>query len=174
MPKFRDLETWRQAEQLMQPAFIRLIDNLRKQLEQSSWRGDYEEMPLWSEGTSDEVKAQVMQLRSTLAQATSREAIDQIEQALADLPEPFPGYFLRLSRADRQVTIDLWELCYQICFRDYDVSTGTSRSRGFGQPQSDRVEVDTSLLDETGEVDWNRLDAKTRKLVDQIFANLPA
>lgn len=174
MPKFRDLATWEQAEQLMQPAFIRLIDNLRKQLEQSSWRGDYEETPLWSEGTSDEVKAQVMQLRSELAKSTSKETIAQIEQALADLPEPFPGYFLRLSQADRQVTIDLWELCYQICFRDYDVRTGTSRPRGFGQAQGDRVEVDTSLLNETGEVDWSRLDDKTRKLVDQIFANLPA
>jgi hypothetical protein len=35
------------------------------------------------------------------------------------------------------------------------------------------VEVDTTLFDETGEVDWNRLDAKAIQIVDQVFANLP-
>jgi hypothetical protein len=36
------------------------------------------------------------------------------------------------------------------------------------------VEVDRSLFDEFGDVDWNRLDDKTQRLVGQIFAGLPA
>lgn len=172
MPKFQDLATWRQAEQLMQPAFIRLVDNLRKQLDESTWKGSYEEVPMWAEGVSDDVKLRVMQLRSQL-QGASPEATAEIEQSLAELPTPHAGYLLRLTHQDRQVTVDLWELCYQICFRDYDAATGTSRSRGFGRPTSQGVEVDTTLFDEFGEVDWNALDEKTRGLVEKIFTNLP-
>ena len=173
MPKFGDIATWQQAEQLMQPTFIRLIDNLRKQLDESSWRGTYEDVPIWEAGVSEDVKVKVLQLRADLNNAATREAAAEIEQALADLPAPHSGYLLHLNRGDRQVTVDLWELCYQICFRDYDVVTGTSRSRGFGQPPSESVEVDTSLLDSLGEVDWTRLDEKARRVVEQVFANLP-
>lgn len=173
------MEIWRQAEALMQPAFIRLVANLGKQLDESSWKGQYEDMLVWPEGIDQATKAQVLQLRDELTaldlqtddHSVARSA--EIEQALAVLPAPFPGYQLCLSQADHQVCVDLWEICYRICFRDYDVESGTSRSRGFGQPPSDGVEVDTTLFDETGEVDWDRLDAKTRKLVDQIFASLP-
>lgn len=157
----------------MQPAFIRLIDNLRKQLDQSTWRGTYEELPLWSDGVSDEVRTQVMDLRARLKTASLDEA-QQIEQTLADLPSPYPSYHLHLKKDDRQVSVDLWDVCYQICFRDYDVASGTSRSRGFGQPPSQSVEVDATLLDATGDIDWDRLDDKARKLVEQIFAALPS
>jgi hypothetical protein len=36
------------------------------------------------------------------------------------------------------------------------------------------VEVDTSLLDETGDVEWNRLDEKAQRIVQDIFASLSA
>lgn len=173
MPKFGDISTCQQAEQLMQPVFIRLIDNLRKQLEQSSWRGTYEDVLDWPEDTSENDKAKVLQLRSQLEAASSPEAATEIEQALATLPTPYPGYLLRLNHQDQQRTIDLWELCYRICFRDYDVTSGTSRSRGFGQPPSQTVDVDTSLFNSDGEVDWNRLDEKTQRMVAQVFADLP-
>jgi hypothetical protein len=173
MPKFQDAAAWEQAEQLMQPVFIRLVDNLRKQLDlTSAWRGTYEDAPIWPEGVSEDVKVRVLELQAQLKAAPITEAA-AIESALSDLPAPNPGYWLCLTQSDRQVKIDLWELCYRICFRDYDPVTGTSRSRGFGQSQSRGVEVDRSLFDETGEVDWNRLDDKTQKLVAQIFANLP-
>jgi len=32
MPKFSNITSWEQAELLMQPAFIRIIDHIRKQL----------------------------------------------------------------------------------------------------------------------------------------------
>ena len=173
MPKFQDTAAWQQAEQLMQPAFIRLVDNLRKQLDEATtWRGTYEDVPIWPDGVSEDVKAQVLELQAQLKTATPTEAA-AIESTLSDLPAPNPGYWLRLAQNDQQVRIDLWELCYRICFRDYDPATGTSRSRGFGQAQSQGVEVDRSLLDEFGEVDWNRLDDKTQRLVAQVFAGLP-
>lgn len=170
MPKFQNLSTWQQAEQLMQPAFIRLVDNIRKQLDQTSWKGSYEEVLVWAEGTSDEVKAQVLHLREQLGNA-SAEAAAEIERRLAQLPSPYPGYLLSLKQAGREVTVDLWEMCYRICFQNYDVLSGTSRTAM--QPDLEGVEVDTSLFDEDGEVDWNRLDDKTQQIVEQVFASLP-
>ena len=174
MPKFQNVAVWQQAELLMQPAFIRLIDNIRKQLDQSNWKGTYQEVPVWAEGISDEIKTRVAELQAQLKAALSAPAVAEIEAQLADLPDPSLSYFLHLQRQDQEVTVDLWELCYQICFRDYDTTTGTSRPRGFGQVPSQGVEVDTSLFDETGEVDWNTLDDKTQRIVAKIFANLPA
>ncbi|MBJ7898810.1 MAG: hypothetical protein GC158_02565 [Cyanobacteria bacterium RI_101] len=41
-PRFTQVEDWRSAEALLQPALIRLVDNLRQLLETSSWQGRYE------------------------------------------------------------------------------------------------------------------------------------
>ncbi len=158
-PKFATLEAWQRAEILMQPAFIRVIDNLRKQLDQSSWKGTYRDVPVWKDDTPEAVKATVTQLQEQLQTAPPDQAAE-IQQTLSQLPSPHPGYELRLEKDDRQVTIDLWELCYKVCFSQQDDS----------QP----VEVDLSLIDETGDVDWNRLDDKTKQLVEQIFATLPS
>lgn len=179
MPKFQNMDVWRQAEELMQPAFIRLVANIGKHLDESSWKGQYEDILVWGEGVDDETKQQVMQLRHDLEtlsadpSVNSASRIAEIEKTLATMPSPYPGYQLCLSQGTNQIRVDLWEICYRICFRDYDPETGTSWQKGFGQPASQGVEVDSSLFDETGEVDWDRLDAKTCKLVEQIFATLP-
>jgi hypothetical protein len=170
MPKFQTTQIWQQAELLMQPAFIRLIANLEKQLENSNWRGDYKDVQVWAEDISDDTKATVMQLRSELDGATERQA-EAIEQQLSQLPAPFPGYWLYLSRGDHQATVDLWDLCYQICFQNYDSLHGTSHAAD--EPIGDSVAIDVSLFDETGEVDWHRLDDKTCQTVQQVFATLP-
>ncbi|MBD2037440.1 hypothetical protein H6F76_20985 [Leptolyngbya sp. FACHB-321] len=171
MPKFPDVETWQQAEQLMQPAFIRLIDNLRKQLEQSSWKGTYEDVPLWAEDVSDDVKLQVTQLQEKL-QSASAEDVIAIEAALAQLPSAHTGYHLHLEQADQRVTVDLWNLCYQICFKDYDAASGMTHALG-ETSSSQTVSIDTDLFEETGAVDWNRLDRKTQQIVEQVFGTLP-
>ena len=164
-PHFQDQIAWAQAELLMQPAFIRLLDNIRKQLDQSDWKGSYQDVQIWPENTPENIKAQVTQLQAELANASPEQATE-IEQALAHLPTPFPGYLLCLEKQGQQVQIDLWELCYQICFRNYQVLQASS-----GQSA---VEIDTSLIDdEMGEVDWNRLDDKARQIVQQVFADLP-
>lgn len=123
-PKITNMVAWQQAELLMQPAFLRIIDNIRKQLEQSAWKGRYEE-----------------------------------------IENPYPGYLLLLQHKDREFTVNVWELCYQVCFRDYQPT--------HSEQESQEVQIDTSLIDETGDVDWDSLEVKTRQIVEQLFANLP-
>jgi hypothetical protein len=129
-PKLKDSLAWEQAQLLMQPAFIRVIDNIRKQLDESEWEGTYQ-------------------------------AIET----------PYPGYLLCLTHDDRSVKVDLWNLCFQVCFLSYNSPEIEMADRAAYASQE--VEIDTSLIDETGDVDWHRLETKTQKLVQQIFANLP-
>ena len=42
-PKFKDINAWEQAQLLMQPAFIRVVDNLGKQVALSVWEASYQE-----------------------------------------------------------------------------------------------------------------------------------
>ncbi|MEL7035701.1 MAG: hypothetical protein AAFO04_08820 [Cyanobacteria bacterium J06592_8] len=122
-PKIKDRVAWQQAEILMQPVLIRLLDNIRKKLEGSVWTGTYEETQV-----------------------------------------PYPGYRLDLKYNDQQVSVDIWELCYQVCFRNYQPSHASQESQ--------EVEIDTSLIDETGDVDWTKLEQKTSMIIDNFFNNL--
>ena len=163
--KITDTVAWHQAELLMQPAFIRVIDQIRMQLDESAWKGTYQNVLIWPGGTTDETKAIVTQLLQQLEGAAPME-LAEIEQALTQLPTPHPGYHLTLQHQGlQQVSVDLWELCYQVCFRNYSPS--------LAQAAHLEVQIDTSLIDETGDVDWQRLDAKAGELVQQVFANLP-
>lgn len=131
-PKFKDTLAWEQAQLLMQPAFIRVIDNIRKQLDESPWKGTYQE-----------------------------------------IQTPYPGYQLCLSYQDRLVVVDVWHLCFQVCFLNYNppqTDDGSTNEVNASQ----EVEIDTSLIDETGDVDWQGLETKAQQLVRQIFANLPS
>lgn len=162
-PKITDTVVWHQAELLMQPAFIRIIDNIRQQLDESAWKGTYQDIQTWPVGTTDETKAVVTQLLQQQEGATPME-LAEIEQSLAQMPTPYPGYQLNLQYKElQQVSVELWELCYQVCFRNYSPSLN----------ESNGIQIDTSLIDETGDVDWQRLDAKAAELVNQVFANLP-
>jgi hypothetical protein len=163
-PKFADTISWQQAEMLMQPVFIRLIDNIRKQLEQSTWQGTYREQPIWAEDVSEATQNQVIQLQLQLKTASKQEA-EAIEQALAQLPHPHLDYQLCLKKQTQEINIDLWELCYQICFRNYIPP--------FQLSDDHPVEIDQNLIDEMGEVDWLVLDEKAKRLIEQIFKNLP-
>ncbi len=145
----------------MQPAFIRLIDNLRKQLDTSTWRGNYRDVQVWADDIPDETKATVLQLQQQLETVPPEQAAE-IEATLARLPSPYPGYELCLEKDDRQIKVDLWELCYRICFH----SESSEWTDDFP------VEIDTALFDQTGEVDWNLLEAKTKRIVEQVFENL--
>lgn len=46
LPKFADELAWQQAEFLMQPVYIRVIDRIRQHSEQSTWQVSYEEVQL--------------------------------------------------------------------------------------------------------------------------------
>ncbi|MGB3654648.1 MAG: hypothetical protein WBA41_26055 [Rivularia sp. (in: cyanobacteria)] len=158
-PKITNSVAWQQAELLMQPTFIRVVDNVRKLLDNSSWKGTYHDVLIWSAATSDETKAIVTRLVQELETATPEQA-EQIRETLAKLPTPHPGYHLCLQRQEQQVNVDLWELCYQVCFVEYTLG-------------NDTVDIDTSLLDETGNVEWNLLDIKAKLVVEEMFASLP-
>lgn len=124
-PIFKNMVAWQQAELLMQPALIRIVDQVGKQLEETNWKATYR-----------------------------------------DVQSPIPGYELCLEGNGTSVCVDVWDLCYQVCFRDF--------SPIHSDLESQEVEIDTNLIDETGDVDWQSLDTKAQALVAQLFANLPA
>lgn len=164
-PTFANVNEWQQAEILMQPVFIRLIDNIRKALDHSAWQGNYQEQTIWPDGVTAEMQAHVLHVQQ-LASASTTD-LPQLEAELARLPQPHPAYQLCLKHLEheRQVTVDLWQLCYQICFKNYSPILSVT--------DEVTVEVDLALLDETGEVDWQNLDSKTKQLIEQVFASLP-
>lgn len=125
IPKLSNSQAWEQAQLLMQPAYIRVVDNLRKTLEDSAWRESYQEVET-----------------------------------------PIPGYQLCLSKQGQDITVNLWELCFEVCFQDYQ--------RGSVPPDSElQVDIDTGLFDtETGEVDWEKLDQKAQAKIEKLFASL--
>jgi len=162
MENYRTMDSHQleQVELLMQPAFIRLIDNIRKQLEQSQWKGTYQTIENWPEGTTPEIQAKVNQLQEQLDRATPAQSVE-LTQALAELPQPEISYQLSLKKQEHQFEVNIWDLCYQICFCDFPAIA------------EDNTQVDNSLIDLDGEVDWNHLDFKARQVVEQLFHNLP-
>ena len=119
-PKFKNQLAWQQAEILMQPILIRVIDNLRHSLETSEWTGTYQE-----------------------------------------IQEPYPGHKLLLTKDENVVTIDIWRLCFQVCFIDYQEDF-----------PDNYIDIDTSLITEDGEVSWLNVDNKTKQIIQNMFTNL--
>ncbi len=124
-PTFKNTTDWEKAETLMQPAFIRVMDNLRKQLEKSNLVATYEEVQ-----------------------------------------EPYPGYQLTLTYEENSVTISIWELCFQVCFLDYQLSLTDEQK---SSQDSTIVEVDSSLFNEEGEINWEKLDTKAQQNIQKIL-----
>jgi hypothetical protein len=128
-PQFKTRLAWEQAQLLMQPALIRVLDNIRKQLDVSAWRGTYREVT-----------------------------------------EPIPGYLLCLTKNNRTVEVDIWQLCYQVCFQSYTPTPQHIFSEL--EQRSVEVEIDNRLLDEIGELDWQLIEAKAQQVVREVFDNL--
>lgn len=145
-----------QAAQLMQPCLIRVVDNIRKHTETLGWRTDYLEQVRWPGDATPEQRQRVRDLAAQLSEASPEED-KAIRQQLSQLPAPSPGYALRLTEgsgeAPRTATLDVWELCFEVCFKDYQ------------PPQP--VSVDPALLYDDGEIDWLTLDEKAKTLVEQ-------
>ncbi|MEA5421400.1 hypothetical protein VB712_19415 [Spirulina sp. CCNP1310] len=121
-PTFKTAQAWEQAQTLMQPTLIRVVDHLRQRLDASNWQGDYEEVE-----------------------------------------EPFPGFQLRLTQGDSVHVLNLWDLCFQVCFVDYPT---------IDLEFDPLVDIDTQLLDGAGEVEWEVLDQKVRAVLAAVFAGL--
>jgi len=78
-----------------------------------------------------------------------------------EVSEPLPGHVLHLTRGEQAHSVHLWELCFRICFLNYPPLHP-------GLP----VEIDTRLLSDRGEVEWELLDDKTQQVVSAWFARL--
>lgn len=161
MPTFASTLDWQRADLLMQPTLIRVIDNIRKLLDVSEWQGTYHNKQLWPPTATTSEIAEVQDLQSQLASASPEDA-EVIQQKLALLPQPYPGYELHLVQGDAFHVIDIWELCYRVCFHDYDPLMDGVCS----------VTIDTGLITEEGEVNWVKLDHKAKQLLGQIFSDL--
>ncbi len=116
LPKFKNQLEYDQAQVLMQPTLIRVLDNIRKESESSSWTVRYE-----------------------------------------DIETPFPGYIAYLQKDNYQKEKNIWQLCFEICFVDYN------------EDPDKEIETDHSLFDEDGELDWQKLEIKTQKFVKNLF-----
>jgi hypothetical protein len=128
-PTFKNTLAWEQAQVLMQPALLRVVDNIRKELDVSNWKGQYKEVTT-----------------------------------------PIPGYHLCLSRCDHHIEIDIWDLCYKVCFQEYEpVQHIFSHEDETSYP----VDVDTRLIDDFGEIDWQLLESKAQQSVRRVFNTLP-
>ncbi|WP_187329408.1 hypothetical protein [Halomicronema hongdechloris] len=92
--------------------------------------------------------------------AASEQAAN-IEAELAQLPTPFPSYQLQITIAAQLYTIDIWQLCFRLCFIGYDQAGGTAQ-------------VNTALFDETGDIDWLQLDEATQYIVSEALRDVDA
>lgn len=128
-PKFANELAWQQAEMLMQPAYIRLVDQIRRYTETSKVDVSYEEVT-----------------------------------------EPYPSNILILKcsdraklteKGDRELRADIWELCFQVCFTNYEEMQ---------QGREEFARIDQELFDpESQAVDWQKLDEKAQGAIGQIF-----
>ncbi len=147
-----------QAAQLMQPCLIRVVDNIRKHTETLDWRSEYLEQVRWPGTATADQRQQVRDLAAQLQDASPEQAT-ALRQQLSQLPTPTPAYELKLTEGsaltenNRTAALDVWELCFAVCFSGY-------------QPQQP-VSVDAALLDTDGEINWIALDEKAKALVAQ-------
>lgn len=124
--------------------------------------------------------AQAWEQTDSLMQPTLIRTIDQLRQALENCPwrsryeevtEPFPGHQLVLENGDRHVRVNIWDLCFQVCFTNYQAQFFTDIPQDNNQDFV--VEIDQQLFDDQGEVDWAALDKKARYCVEELLAALP-
>ncbi|MEL6555005.1 MAG: hypothetical protein AAFQ63_16295 [Cyanobacteria bacterium J06621_11] len=165
MPTFATSLDRAKIDQLMQPALIRVIDNIRKQLDQVSWKGGYEEKLIWPEGTTPEQQQEYAALQKVL-HGVPPEEHDRVAALMSKLPQPSPIYTLRLKKDNHDdQTVDIWALCYRVCTVTSEIATDETNS-------AEQLKADEHLFDESGEVDWRMLDDKTKQLVEGIFEQL--
>ena len=160
-PTFKTRLAWEQAQVLMQPALLRVVDNIRKQLESSDWRGTYKEVSKPIPGyhlclTRREDQQGARSLDASQSQAFRKPRKDEDLETAAESPH--------------QIEIDIWELCYQVCFKEYNpihhIFSDDDES-GY------EVEIDSRLLDYMGEIDWQLLESKAQQSVRKVFESLP-
>ena len=154
-----------QLAMLLQPALIRLIDQLRQQLTGAQWNWGYETLEFWPEQVSSEERQQYDDLMQALDVASDEDA-ETIQDVLMTLPQPVPLYRLDIEQAGEQTAINMWELCYQICLYNYQPDWSSMHVEA---PNLSQYKLDKSLFDADFDIKWEVLDAKARQVVSRMM-----
>ncbi|NJN23499.1 MAG: hypothetical protein HC810_02680 [Acaryochloridaceae cyanobacterium RL_2_7] len=87
---------------LMQPALIRLIDQLRQQLTAASLKWTYETTELWPNDVPQTLRQQYQEMTEALEIANDDDA-DKIYAVLETLPQPVPLYRLEIEQGNEKL-----------------------------------------------------------------------
>jgi hypothetical protein len=71
---------------------------------------------------------------------------------------------LQFHHKNQDFTLNVWDLCNQVRFVDYNPSLDQNGDR--------EVQIDLSLFCEDGEVDWQILDLKAQQQINRLFEHL--
>ncbi|MBF2055886.1 MAG: hypothetical protein IGQ45_01415 [Cyanobacterium sp. T60_A2020_053] len=116
IPKFKTRLDYEKARVIMQPTFIRVVDNIRKIAEDSAWEITYQE-----------------------------------------INEPFPSYIVTQKKGDTVKETNVWKICFQVCFKNYVYD------------ENQTVEIDDDLVNNQGELNWQKLEEKTKYIITNLF-----
>ena len=155
---------------LMQPALIRLIDQLRQQLTAASIPWTYETTELWPEDVPQETRQQYDEMMQALDVANDDDA-DKIHAVLETLPQPVPLYRLEIEQNDEKTYINMWELCYQICLQKYKPQLQRMQVEA---PNLSSYKLDKTLWESNHSIDWEALNQKAKKVVARLAQNFQA
>ena len=153
---------------LLQPALIRLIDQLRQQLAKSTWQWKYETLEVWPPEVSQSQRNRYAQLQDQLDTAQESE-MEAIEAELAMMAMPIPVYQLEIWRDEAHQRVNMWELCYQICLCQYEP---VFEAESLTSPSLAEFPFDSKLLSETEEIDWVYLDQRAAQVVSRLLETL--
>ena len=153
---------------LLQPALIRLIDQLRQQLKSADWDWSYDTQEAWPEEASESERSQYTEMMQALETASDEDA-ERIQDILQTLPQPIPIYQLSVTYNDVEHLISMWELCYQICFERYIPRLSNMSVQ---PPEIDQYEMDATLFDADEAIDWAALNQKAKVVVSMLVQHL--
>ncbi|MBE9222279.1 hypothetical protein IQ215_06175 [Cyanobacterium stanieri LEGE 03274] len=115
-PQFKTSLDYEKANLLMQPVYIRVVDNIRKQAEINNWDISYQE-----------------------------------------INDPFPSYILTQKKGNTTKETNIWFICFQVCFTQFELE------------QNQPVEIDSNLISDRGELNWDEMEIKTQSIVKNLF-----
>lgn len=141
-PKFATEQAWQQAEILMQPAYIRLVDQIRRQTEEN----ESEILVSYKEVTTP-YPSNLLCLQPKV-NASNPDHID------TNPTQPL-------------LKVDIWDLCFQVCFENYEpIASETEQLVAidlslFGH---DNQEVDWTKLDNKAQATISQVFARFKLL----------
>ncbi len=141
-PKFATEQAWQQAEILMQPAYIRLVDQIRRQTEENE-----SEILVSYEEVTAPYPSNLLCLQSKVNIRNS----DHTDN------NPTPPL----------LKVDIWDLCFQVCFENYEPIANQSEQpvvidTSLFDPSNQ--EVDWNKLDNKAKATINQVFARFRLL----------